>query len=155
MLFITIKENFFQVGIACLIALLIVYKHKGLAFILTVAVTIALSDSSGHYILKEGFARLRPCHVLPDLVNVIRCSNSFSFPSNHAVNSFAAATLLSLCFRNMTLMVYAFALLISYSRIYLKVHYPFDVLGGAIYGSLIGYICYRYIYIRTLKFIKS
>jgi len=86
---------------------------------------------------------------------VIRCSNSFAFPSNHASNTFAAATLISLCFRNTALLALALALLVCYSRVYLKVHYPSDVLGGAIYGSLIGYLCYRHIYSRLLKLTKS
>ena len=61
---------------------------------------------------------------------------------------------MSLCFRNTTLLAFALALLVCYSRVYLKVHYPSDILGGAIYGSLIGYLCYRQIYTRILKFIK-
>jgi undecaprenyl-diphosphatase len=154
MVFMTMKHNFYNLGIACVVGILIVYRLNGLAFIITVAATIALNDASSHYILKEGFARLRPCHVLPDLEMTLRCSNSFSFPSNHASNTFAAATLLSLCFRNTTLLAFALALLVGYSRVYLKVHYPFDILGGALYGSLIGYLCYRHIYKRISNFIK-
>ena len=154
MMFMTMKQNFYHLGIACAVAILVVYRINGLAFLLTLAATIALNDASSHYILKEGIARLRPCHVLPDLEMIIRCSNSFSFPSNHASNTFAAATLISLCFRNTTFLAIAFALLVCYSRVYLKVHYPSDILGGAIYGSLIGYLCYRHIYTRILKFIK-
>jgi undecaprenyl-diphosphatase len=154
MVFMTMKNNFYHLGIACAIAILIVYRLKGLVFLLTVGATIALNDASSHYILKEGIGRLRPCHVLPDMEMAFRCSNSFSFPSNHASNTFAAATLISLCFRNTTLLAFALALLVSYSRVYLKVHYPFDIIGGALYGSLVGYLCYRYIYIRILNFIK-
>jgi undecaprenyl-diphosphatase len=155
MAFITMKNNFYYLGIACLVAILAVYRLNGLAFLLTVGITVALSDASSHYILKEGIARLRPCHVLPDLEMTFRCSNSFSFPSNHASNTFAAATLISLCFRNTTLLAIGLALLVCYSRVYLKVHYPFDVLGGAIYGSLVGYLCYRHMYFRILKLVKS
>ena len=153
-MFMTMKQNFYHLGIACAVAILVVYRINGLAFLLTLAATIALNDASSHYILKEGITRLRPCHVLPDLEMIIRCSNSFAFPSNHASNTFAAATLISLCFRNTTFLAIAFALLVCYSRVYLKVHYPSDILGGAIYGSLIGYLCYRHIYTRILKFIK-
>ena len=154
MLFITIKQNFIHVGIACMIAILAVYKRYGLAFLLAASATVGLTDASSHYILKEGMARLRPCHVLPDLINAVNCSNSFSFPSNHAGNTFAAATLISLCFRNTTLLAFSFALLVCYSRVYLKVHYPFDVIAGALYGSLIGYLGYRYIYLRISKIIQ-
>jgi undecaprenyl-diphosphatase len=154
MVFVTMKNNFFYIGIACMVAILFAYRLYGLAFLLTLGLTIALNDASSHHILKEGIRRLRPCHVLPDLEMIMRCSNSFAFPSNHASNTFAAATLISLCFRNTTLLAFALALLVCYSRVYLKVHYPFDVLGGALYGSLVGYLCYRYIYTRLLKIIK-
>lgn len=154
MVFMTMKHNFYHLGIACIVAILAVYRLKGAAFLLTIGVTIALNDASSHYILKEGIARLRPCHVLPDLEMTIRCSNSFAFPSNHASNTFAGATLISLCFRNTTFLAFGLALLVGYSRVYLKVHYPFDVVGGALYGSLVGYLCYRHIYTRIIKFIK-
>jgi undecaprenyl-diphosphatase len=150
----TMKNNFYYLGIACVVAILFTYRLNGLAFIVTAGITIALNDASSHHILKEGIERLRPCHVLPDLEMTFRCSNSFSFPSNHASNTFAAATLISLCFRNTTLLAFGLAMLVGYSRVYLKVHYPFDVLGGAVFGSLIGYLCYRHIYIRISKLIN-
>ncbi|MZH41622.1 MAG: phosphatase PAP2 family protein [Nitrospinae bacterium] len=151
MLFITIKQNFLHIGIACIIAILIVYKRYGFAFLLTLGATIGLTDATSHYILKESIARLRPCHVLPDLINTVNCSNSFSFPSNHAGNTFAAATLMSLCFRNTTLLAFACALLVCYSRIYLKVHYPSDVIAGALFGGLMGTLGYRFIYLKLVQ----
>ncbi len=154
MLFITIKQNFIHIGIASVVAILAVYKRYGFAFLLVLAATIGLTDATSHYILKETIARLRPCHALPDLINTVNCSNSFSFPSNHAGNTFAAATLISLCFRNTTLLAFACALLVCFSRVYLKVHYPSDVLAGAIFGSIIGYLGYRYLYKQILKYIK-
>ena len=154
MLFVTIKENFYGPGIICVMALLGVYKSRGLAFLLAAGVAIGLADAIGHNILKEGIERLRPCHVLPqDIIGIVSCSNSFSFPSNHAANSFAAATLLSLCFRNTTLLAFACALIVCYSRVYLKVHYPSDVFGRMIFGSAMGYFGYI-IYGRILKYIK-
>ena len=156
MLFVSAKENFYLPGLICLVALLGTYKYRGLACLIALGIAIGLTDSIGHYILKEGIQRLRPCHVLPqDIIGIVSCSNSFSFPSNHAANTFAAATLLSLCFRNTVFifMVFVFALIVCYSRVYLGVHYPSDILGGMILGSAMGFLGYQ-IYSRIIKYIK-
>ena len=154
MLFVSIKENFYVPGLLCAITLLGTYKNRGLVFLVAAGIAIGLTDAIGHNILKEGIQRVRPCHVMPqDIIGIVSCSNSFSFPSNHAANSFCAATLLSLCFRNTTIMAFAFALIVCYSRVYLKVHYPSDILGGMVLGTAMGFLGYL-IYGRILKSIK-
>ena len=154
MLFVTKNVNFYIPGLLCLLALVGTYKNHGIVFIITAGIVIGLTDAIGHNILKEGFQRIRPCHVLPqDIIGIVSCSNSFSFPSNHAANSFCAATLLSLCFRNTTLMAFSFALIVCYSRVYLRVHYPSDILGGMILGTAMGFLGYL-VYGKILKYIK-
>ncbi len=152
---IATKKYFYQAGGGLAVVVLVIYKRAGLAFLLTLAVTVGFTDAFNHHVLKEIIARPRPCQVLPDIVSAMNCPRNFSFPSNHAAVSFAAATLISRCFRPAAVLVFIFALLIGYSRVYSGVHYPADVLGGALYGSLIGALCYRYIYFRLAKFVKK
>jgi undecaprenyl-diphosphatase len=105
------------------------------------AVTVILSDTLGADLLKPLFGRLRPCH--PDaLAAGARCldgtKSSFSFPSAHAMNIFAQAILLARLYPAGGIFFYLFAALIGLSRIYIGVHYPLDVIGGAAAGSAIG-----------------
>ena len=141
--FVSIKQKFLYIGILGIILLLWFHKKRGVAFLIAVAVFVGLNDFISHAVLKEYIARLRPCHVLPDITRVMSCSNSFSFPSNHASNIFTAATLMSLCFRKLTWIAVPMALLVCYSRVYLGVHYPSDVLAGAVWGGMMGYLGFK------------
>jgi len=140
--FITIKENFRLPGVLLAIGILWVYRLRGMVYLIAAGLTVGLADTFTHHIIKDLVARPRPCHVLPELSHIINCSNSYSFPSNHAVNSFTFATFTTLCYRNTVLLVYTLAALICYSRPYLGVHYPTDVLGGAVCGIVMGYLGY-------------
>jgi len=154
MSFISIKQNFIVPGSVLLILILWFYKARGFAFLIAVAAFVGLNDFISHHIIKEIVARPRPCHALPDFQFITNCSNSFSFPSNHASNLFTAATLTSLCFKNLTFLAYTAALLVGYSRVYLGVHYPSDVLGGAVLGIVMGVLGYK-LYKKIRPFLKT
>lgn len=111
-----------------------------------VIATIYLADKISVYAFKEVFQRLRPTHTegtreFLHLVNGYR-GGKFSFVSSHATNCFALSMLTSriLRLRPVTLTLFLWAAIVSYSRVYLGVHYPGDVTGGAILGTTVGYL---------------
>ena len=154
MQFISIKQNFIWPGTVCILIFLWFKKMRGLGLILATGVAVWVSDSLGA-MLKELIARDRPCHTLDNVRDIASCANSFSFPSNHAINSFTVATIISLTYKNLAFFLYVLALLIGYSRVYLGVHYPTDVVAGALCGILIGYMGYKHVYLRILGFLKT
>jgi undecaprenyl-diphosphatase len=113
---------------------------KGKLAVAGIILLILAADQFSHNILKELFQRTRPCNALSDILTPTGCLGSYSLPSNHAVNNFAAATFFFLLYRNLKWILFITAFLVSISRIYLGLHYPSDVLAGAIIGILFGYI---------------
>lgn len=123
------------------------YGKKGWWWSLLFLCTIALADLIGTRVFKDGFERLRPCQD-PVFFSQVRlllkhCSGSFSFVSNHAANHFGIATFMVITFRKVfgkwINWLYLWAALIAYAQIYVGVHYPLDILGGAALGTLSGW----------------
>ncbi len=123
------------------------YRVKGLIILLLLALGILISDQFSVFI-KETVQRLRPTHdpAIQNVVHyVIRKGGEFSFFSSHASNTFTVATFLSLIFRNknFSLIIFLWAIVTSYTRIYLGLHYPGDILTGWLFGILLGGIIYQ------------
>ena len=113
---------------------------KGKIAVLGVILLIIFTDQFSYKILKEIFHRYRPCIALSNIITPLGCNGTWSFPSNHAVNNFAAATFYYVLFPRLKWALFITAALVSISRVYLGLHYPSDILGGAVIGSTIGYL---------------
>jgi undecaprenyl-diphosphatase len=113
---------------------------RGKIAVISLIILIIVTDQTGYRFLKELFERVRPCNALSDVITPVGCAGGFSFPSNHALNNFAAAVFLLRLFPKYKWIFLITATLVSISRIYLGVHYPSDVLGGALIGSAFGYL---------------
>ncbi|MEI2738428.1 MAG: phosphatase PAP2 family protein [Chitinophagaceae bacterium] len=122
------------------------FKVRGLWWIVFFLVTIGLADMTGTYGFKYGIERIRPCNN-PELADRLRllvtCPSGFGFTSNHAANHFGMATFIFITFRhlfakNWMLLAFVWAGCICYAQIYVGVHYPSDVIAGALLGFIYG-----------------
>lgn len=122
-----------------MLLLLLVWKggSRGRWCVALILVAVALSDPINSRIIKELVERVRPCAALPNVRLLVDCGAGKSFPSTHAVNNFAAAVVIGYFYRRWLSLALTIAAVIGFSRVYVGVHYPFDVLGGAVLGCLI------------------
>lgn len=158
-LFITKQLNWLPFFL--LIAYL-VFKHLGwkhaLMILLLMALLITLTDQTTNHLFKYRFMRLRPGSdpSLDGLIRAVKTSSSFSFISGHASNSMAAAFFLYKVLRPYLKymgFIFLWPLIFAYSRIYLGLHYPLDIVCGYIWGIVMGWTMIRlYAYLRDKYF---
>lgn len=135
---------------------------QGITILVMLALTITLADQIASGFCKPYFARFRPTQD-PELMYLVQIVNGYrggmyGFISSHAANTFAVAVFISLLIRNgwLTIMMLIWAFIHSYSRMYLGVHYPGDILCGALAGSLVAALLHWvYIYIQKKFFFQS
>lgn len=149
-----LRNKFFWAPLYGFIAFFIIYNFTGKSFkiILFAIVTIVLSDQLSSTIIKPLVKRLRPCQEaqlnnnMPNMRQLVGCGSGYSFPSSHAANHFAFAIFFAILFRNKWLLFggLLWAAIISFAQIYVGVHYPLDILGGAVLGILIGLLTSKY-----------
>ena len=150
---VSITEMWPWIPIYILLAYLVIkqYGRKSLWIFLAVGLVILCSDQLSAHVCKPLFHRLRPCFdpALEGMVHLPKGlpGGRYGFVSSHAANTFAVATFLTAALRkshrSIGWWLFAWALISSYSRIYIGVHYPGDVLAGAVLGILVGLIIWK------------
>jgi len=142
--FLTNPKNFYIIFLILWFLMVFSSKYKYRIAGWTIIIAVAISDFLSSKILKFLILRQRPFEVLPDVYKLVSSAGP-SFPSSHAVNSFTVATLIMLFFKNPVYTTIAFivAFLSGFSRIYVGVHYPLDVISGAVIGIIFGIVFYK------------
>ena len=126
------------------------YRWKSIIVLLAAGITVLLTDQMASSVIKPAVHRLRPCNdpsVLPHVHLLVDCGSGFSFVSSHAANHFGIAVLLILLLRKrfwwITPIAIFWATLICFAQVYVGLHYPLDMMGGASLGIVIGIIAGR------------
>ncbi len=149
-MFITRTESWLPLFV--LLIYLIVRNHKKETWLvlLAIIITVVLADQITSSLMKPFFHRLRPSHepALESLIHLVDGyrGGTFGFASSHAANTTGVAFLIFLLFREkykLIWTIFIWAFIMSYTRIYLGVHYPGDILVGALVGAGCGYAAFR------------
>ena len=125
-----------EIWIAFTLLLLLFRRTRKAGF--AMAVALVLYMATGHFFLKPLFARPRPCDVHTALTILVKRPHGHSFPSGHTASAFAAAFALWLQNRKLGVPALVLAAFIAFTRLYLYVHFPTDVLGGLVLGLALG-----------------
>jgi len=128
---------------------------RGRITLVLLIITLTLTDSICAQILKPFFERLRPSHLNLDGLNLlVSKGGKWSMPSNHAANVFAFSVILSYYYEKAKLPLFSLAFIIAFSRVYVGVHYPGDVIAGSIFGYAIGWFTLTLWVILKMKELK-
>ena len=129
--------NHGEVWIALAAGLLLCRRTRSTGAVLACALVLDLLCCN--VVLKPLVARIRPCDVHTAVALLIARPRDYSFPSGHAASSFAAVSALLACRSRWWIPAFVLAVALCFSRLYLYVHWPSDILGGAVLGTVLGF----------------
>lgn len=135
---IVTNNNVLRVLYGISIGCLLVFGRKRFIWVVALSfIVVTLTDQTASAWLKPLFERIRPCKVM-EVHLLVNCGAGLSFPSSHATNLFGQALFFGLLYRKYRVYLIIFAALVGISRVFVGVHYPLDVLAGAIIGGIEG-----------------
>jgi undecaprenyl-diphosphatase len=137
--YVTEKMNFLGAIIVAAVLIMILGKRKDRWGLLLLVLVVFSADFLSNE-TKHLFMRIRPCNALDGVRLLAGCSRSYSFPSGHATNIFAAMVFLTIRYKKFFPVFITIAVTVAYSRVYVGVHYPLDVAGGAVLGSAVAIV---------------
>ena len=138
--FITEVKNWYIAYIILFLICFIKGGRIGRIAAIGMILLVITTDQFSSFFLKSYFARTRPCNILQNVNILATCTNSYSFPSSHAVNNFGAAIFFTKIYPKLKWPLFIVAFLVAFSRPYVGVHYPSDLMGGALIGMGFGYL---------------
>ncbi|NOZ03209.1 MAG: phosphatase PAP2 family protein [FCB group bacterium] len=123
------------------LGLILFGKKRGRIAAVILLIAVVLTDVIAAQLIKPLVGRIRPSHALLDSINLLVApGGKYSFVSNHAANSFAIAVVVGYFYRRTKPWLYALATVIAFSRVYVGVHYPADVIFGGLFGYSMAWI---------------
>ena len=159
-----VSSKFFWIWFYLVLLYFIIRQYKWYSILVLIFVTILItfSDQASVHLFKNTIQRLRPCHneeIMLVVHTVNGCGGKYGFVSSHAANTFALAFFISGLLEKenkwLPLTMFLWAVLVGYSRVYLGVHYPGDILGGAIVGIIIGMMVLMVFRITEKRLMKT
>jgi undecaprenyl-diphosphatase len=142
------SEHWFFFYLALISFVFYRWGWKAWKWLVSVAITVGLSDQISSFFFKPFIHRLRPC-ADPSMLTHVKlllgaCPTNFSFTSSHAANHFSLAIFIFMSlqplFKKYSYLFFVWAGIISYAQIYVGVHYPLDILAGCLVGLTVGYL---------------
>lgn len=153
---IVTNENNIAIPLLLFWLWLLFYKGKrGKIAAVLLLLTVILTDVIAAQIIKHWIGRIRPSHAMLDNINLlVSRGGKYGFVSNHAANTMAAATIIGYFYKKWKSVVITISIIVGFSRVYVGVHYPFDVIGGWLFGYALAWIILSIWVILKIREIK-